>query len=180
MSLASALRRRLRAFRRAEDGNPTVEFVIIFPVFMSFLFMGIESGLMLTRQIMLERAVDIAVRDLRIGTWTNPTHEDLKQRICENGIVLKNCDRHLVMELRRVSMETWDFPGQPPACVDRREEIAPVTTLTTGGGNDMMLLRACMVVDPLFPTTRWGLQLPLDASGGFQLFAFSAFVNEPR
>ena len=43
-----------------------------------------------------------------------------------------------------------------------------------------MLVRACAVFDPYFPTSAWGLQLPLDASGGYQLVAMSAFVNEPR
>ena len=42
-----------------------------------------------------------------------------------------------------------------------------------------MLVRACAIFDPIFPITGMGLNLPLDASGAYQLAASSAFVNEP-
>lgn len=172
--------RRRSRFCRDEAGTATTEFVIVAPVFFMLLLIGVDAGLVMTRQVMLDRAVDVVVRDLRLGTLGSPTLDDLRGRICDNTIILPNCGRDLMIELRPVSTSTWNFPGTPPACVDRATEIAPVTTVSAGGGNDMMILRACMIIDPLFPTTSWGLQLPLDASGGFQLFALTSFVNEPR
>ena len=47
------LGRFLRRFRRREDGNPTVEFVVVFPVFMILMVSAVESGLLMTRQMML-------------------------------------------------------------------------------------------------------------------------------
>ncbi len=172
--------RRLRRFRRDESGSATTEFVIVAPVFFMLLLIGVDAGLVMTRQVMLDRAVDVVVRDLRLGTLGSPTLDELRGRVCDHTVILPNCTTDMLIELRPVSTSAWNFPDTPPACIDRDAEIAPVTTVTAGGGNDMMILRACMIIEPLFPTTSWGLQLPLDASGGFQLFALTSFVNEPR
>jgi Flp pilus assembly protein TadG len=170
----------LRRFRRDEAGTATTEFVIIVPVFFMLLLMGVDAGLVMTRQVMLDRALDIVVRDLRLGRLEDPSLNDLRTRICSQTAILPNCAANLLIDLRTVNTLSWNFPATPPACVDRAASITPVTSVVAGAGNDMMMLRACMIIDPLFPTTSWGLQLPLDDSGGFQLFALSSFVNEPR
>lgn len=173
------LRRLVRRVRR-EDGNSTVQFVLAFPLFLMVLMMGFEAGIMLTRQALLERALDIAIRDLRLGTWVDPSHDQFKDRICENAILIRDCDTSLLVELRPVDTATWALPPDPAVCVDREDEMNPVTTFVAGAGNQLMLVRACTVIDPIFPTTPYGLQLPLDGSGGFQLRSASTFVNEPR
>ena len=178
--LAGFPRRRFRRFLRREDGNSTMQFVILLPLFVSILMMSAEAGIMLTRQAMLERSLDIAVRDLRLGTWQDPTHEQLKDRICDGTTIVRDCRQNLLLELSPVNTDTWAMPPDPPACIDRDEDIQPVTTFVPGAGNQLMLVRACFVIDPLFPTTYLGLQLPLDASGGYQLRSASSFVNEPR
>lgn len=165
---------------RNEDGTATVEFTIAFALFVMVLMIGVEAGVMLSRQAMLERGLDIAMRDLRLGSWVQPTHEQLRDRICENTAIVPACRDNLLLELAPINTDSWALPAQPPACVDREEDMAPVTTFIEGAGNQLMLVRACFVIDPIFPTTRLGLQLPLDASGGFQMIAVSSFVNEPR
>ena len=176
---AAAARRLGRALRR-DEGSSTIEFVILFPIFMLLMLVGIEAGVMMTRQAMLERAVDIAMRDLRLGTWAEPTHQVLKDRICANSVIIPRCQEDLMLELAPVDTAGWALPPQPPACVDRVQEIEPVTDFVAGAGNQLMMVRACFVIDPMFPTTPLGLRLPLDASGGFQMTSASAFVNEPR
>lgn len=175
-SLGSVLRR----FWRGEHGTSTVEFVIIAPVFFMFLFMGVELGLMMTRQAMLDRAVDISVRNLRLGRIEDPTVNKLRRDICARTSLIKDCEKNLLLELRRVDTNLWNFPTTVPACINRTEEIVPVTQVSGGGSNDLMMLRACLIIDPIFPTSRLGLGLPLDDSGGFQMITTSAFVNEPR
>ena len=174
--------RRLLPWRwlRREEGNATIQFVLVLPLFLSVILIGFESGLMLARQVMLDRALDIAVRDLRLGAIETPTHDDVKNRICDNTAIIRDCRNVLLLELAPVDTTDWALPGEPPSCVDRDEEIVPVTQFLPGAGNQLMLVRACFVVDPLFPTSRLGLQLPLDASGGFQMRSASSFVNEPR
>jgi len=180
LRIARAVSRRIARALGREEGHASLEFVILFPMFILHMLVGIEAGLMMTRQAMLERGVDIAMRDLRLGTWEDPTHQQLRERICENSVVVPRCLENLMLELAPIDTANWAMPPQPPACIDRVEEIEPVTVFVPGAGNQMMMVRACLVIDPLFPTTPLGLRLPLDASGGFQMTSASAFVNEPR
>jgi hypothetical protein len=83
------------------------------------------------------------------------------------------------VELVPVDTTSWNLPSPNATCVNRGATIQPVTTVTQGTGDEMMIIRACAIVDPLFPGTGLGLDLPKDASGGFALVATSAFVNEP-
>ncbi len=49
-----------------------------------------------------------------------------------------------------------------------------------GTSNEMMLIRACVMLDPIFPTTGMGFHLPMDGTGAYALVSSTAFVNEPR
>ena len=95
--------------------------------------------------------------------------------------------------LRQV--ESHDFPvlelvnanvpatiaASSPMCADRTQTIdLDAPSFSQGNRSDILFVRACVIVDPLFPGLGLGLQLPKDASGGFQMIAFSAFVNEPE
>ena len=51
--------------------------------------------------------------------------------------------------------------------------------LRDGVGNQLMVVRACYVVEPLFPLSGAGLGLTRDASGGYQIIAASGYVAEP-
>ncbi|MCV6824945.1 MULTISPECIES: TadE/TadG family type IV pilus assembly protein [Halocynthiibacter] len=170
-----------RRFRKSETGNVTIEFVILFPMFMSLLLGSIEVGVIKTRQVMLERAVDLAVRDLRLGTWNPPTHNELKERICSETRVIPDCEDVMLIELRPVSTLTWEPLGAATTCVDRAEEVQPVTQFEGGDQNEMMLVRVCVIVDPFFQSSAYGLDLPKhDQDGGYAIVSTSAFVNEPN
>ncbi len=186
---------RLRRFRRREDGQATIEFVILFPAFVMIMLSSIEAGLMMARNVMLERGVDIAVRELRLGTPTPPTYEEFKQSICDNAIIFSDCDDLLQVALEPVDTGTWTgFPTQL-ACINEQTHLSetnpinPIddTTFVGGGNNELMIVQACGLFDPFFPTTRFGMQMPrYDAdpdddfvSEKFALVVTSAFVNEP-
>jgi Flp pilus assembly protein TadG len=170
----------LYRFLGDRSGNATIEFVLLFPAFMFVMLAGIESGLTLTKKVMLERALDIAVRDLRLGLIENPTHAALRDRICQRTVVLGECTEALLLELQVIDEVAWVLPAQNAPCIDRSEEIAPLTTFDPGVSNQVMLVRACVLIEPLFPTTPYGLGLTLDPTGAFALRTASAFVNEPR
>jgi hypothetical protein len=181
-ALAMVLRAAGRALRRGarpEDGSATLEFVIYFPLFFAVLASTIEAGIFMSRQVMLERAVDLSLRSLRLGTMENPSAATLRDAICEETVIVPDCRNVLLLELRRVSTATWDGLETPPSCVNRDEDIQPVTQFTPGTDNDLMMVRACVVVDPIIPTSGLAMALPRDASGGFRLLASSVFVNEP-
>ncbi len=175
------LRRVMHQFWRAETGTATIEFVIVFPVFITIFVSAFEAGLLKTRHVMLERSVDLAVRQLRLGTWVPPTHQELKQEICDHANIIPDCMNVMLLELRPVSTQTWSPLAEATSCVDRAEEIAPVTDFDGGQQNEMMLVRVCVIVDPFFPYTGLGLTLPEhDQTGGYALVSTSAFVNEPN
>ena len=173
------LRSGLRRFLRATEGTATVEFVIVFPVLLMLLFQSIEAGWIMVRYTMLQRAVDVTVRELRLGHLPNPTNDSLRTAICSLTTDITNCSSSLMIELKPIDTATYAMPSANAPCVDRTAKIQPVTTVQQGGGDNLMLIRVCAVIDPLFPYTGLGLALPKDASGGIDLVAASAFVNEP-
>jgi len=164
---------------RREDGNATVEFVLLFPAIITLFLMSFELGLYLTRSVMLDRAVDISMRELRLGTLDPMNHDQLKNEICSNSVIIPNCQDVVLVELRPVSTATWEPLGGDVTCVDRSEEIQPVLDFVPGAANEMMLVRVCAIFDPLFPTTGLAAQMQLDPTGAYALVTTSAYVNEP-
>ena len=165
---------------RREDGNATIEFVILFPLFMMLFFSAFEIGLVMVRQVMLDRATDISVRALRLGSWTNPTHDQMKRNICNLAGILPDCMNNIMIELRPVSTTTWTPLPSNPTCVDKDAVISPPITFNGGLQNEMMLVRVCALMKPMFPTTGLGLRLPREGEDYYALVATTAFVNEPR
>ena len=174
-----AFRQALAAFRRGDRGTATIEFVILFPVFIILMVSGIEAGMLLTRQMMLERGLDLTMRQVRLGEWESPTHDQVKASICRNALIIPHCMDVVQLELREVDTLAWNVPLQGDNCIDRTARIEPVLNFTQGGRNRLMMVRACAIFDPMFPATGLALDLPKDASGGYRLIATSAFVNEP-
>lgn len=178
--MSRLVRRYLRRARRSEDGATTIEFLIWFPFFITLVGSSIEAGLMQLQQSMLERALDLTIRDLRIGVLQDPSHDDLKVAVCNRIMLVPDCRTDLLLELTEVRTTSWTMPTGATQCTDRSLEVQPVTTFQPGLQNDLVTVRACIKVEPLFPTTGLGLELPKDAAGMYALTSTSAFVNEPR
>lgn len=178
--MMTALRRFLKRAAREERGAATVPFVLFVPVFMVLIFSSMELGFVMMRHVMLERALDLTVRDLRLGRIVAPSHDKILTRLCAHSALLPNCEKSVLLELRRIAAEDWTPFETGPTCVDRTAEVQPVTEFNEGSTNDLMLVRACVKVDPLMPTTGLGLALTKDKSGAYALVTSAAFVNEPR
>lgn len=176
--------RRLRAFRRGERGTASVEFVIIFPVLMTVFLSSFELAVLMVRDVMLERAVDLTVRDLRLGRWTNEDpavlNQTLKDEICDRAVGLENCNDSLLLELVAVPKPNWPLPDPSAGCIDRVNNVSPVVTFQDGPENEMMIVRACAVVDTFFPSTEFALMLQQQAGDGYALVVTTGYVNEPR
>ena len=171
--------KRLRRFWRRDQGTATVEFAILFPVFAILLVTGVEMSVLTLRQVMLERGIDLTVRQLRVGSMNNPSFQAVRQEICDNALIIPDCTSVLHLELTTISSDDWDVPTTDTTCVDRDSDIEPVVNFTPGQRNAYMLMRACAVFDPMFPNFGLSPDLPLDASGGYRLIASTSFVNEP-
>ncbi|MFN4170676.1 MAG: TadE/TadG family type IV pilus assembly protein [Pseudorhodobacter sp.] len=174
--LAAMLRRRLW---RDQKGVASLEFVLMVPLVLIIFMSAFEAGLLMTRYIMLERSLDMTMRNLRLGQYPNPTPDLIKQEVCSRSVVLGNCTANIRIELQPVSTASWNFPTGRTGCVNREEPIQPPTTFNPGQAHQIMLVRVCIAQDTMFPTTGLGLGLAKDPGGAYGLVATSAFVNEP-
>lgn len=183
MSARTARLRRLFArarFWRRDDGTATIEFALLVPVFLSVLIAGVEVGVLTARQTMLERGMEQTMRALRLGRLQPVSLATLRESVCRNTAIIRDCQANLLVELRRLEPQNIALPAGNAPCINRDEDTQPAVVLTPGVEHDLVLVRICLIVDPIFPTSGFGLGLPRDASGGFRMATSSAYVNEPR
>ena len=194
LNLLSWLRKR-RRIASDENGNPTVEFVILFPIYIFLFCSAFEVGMYFLRGILLERGLDMTIRTVRIGiyppSWGDPVRRtDLKGDICGNTPIISNCLQSLNLELINVdSLRTTPNPAFATAagaiqCTDRGDPtFTPTNSWNPGSRNDVVIIRACWIYDPFFPTFGIAAEAPLqsikDSRGGVMVFALSAFAVEP-
>lgn len=182
-----------RRFAADDRGTASLEFVLIFPVFFSFFLMTFESGIVSLRHVMLERGVDIAVRDVRIGVQTSPTRETFRERICQAAMIIDDCENQMEIELLSRDPRAWTDVPNEVQCVDRGDMTADNSQIDALANNQLMFIRACVRIDPFFPISNIGRtrvaslgQTIVDnnsgdsaAGGSHALVAMSAFVVEP-
>lgn len=176
------LRRAIARFGRREDGASVIELVIMLPLTMTVFLAAFESGLYMTRQIMLERGLDLAVRELRLGRLDvsgDTGHDVLKAAICNATPLIHDCDATIRIELRPVTTTTWNLPTTPTTCFDRDRDMNPSLTPNPGAQNELMLVRVCVIQDAVFPGANIGQSIVRDTQGGYAIVAVAAFVNEP-
>ncbi len=174
------LRSYLGRFARDTSGQSTVEFAITFPAVITIMLSGIELGFVSLNHSMLERAMDMTVRDIRLGTGTAPQHDQIKDLICTRAGFIDNCNNNLRLEMVQVDPRNWGGISDDPDCTGTSQEVSPVRAFENGQSNELMILRACVKIDPVFPTTGLGANIPKDGAGKYSLIATSVFVQEPR
>lgn len=168
-----------RKFRKGEDGGVSLEFVAIFPLFLFLFLATIEIAFFMTRTALLERALDINVRELRLGTLSPLTHDQLSIQVCEDSLLGSDCPTAVKLEMTPVSRATWSLPAGGVTCIDRDSELDPVIAFDPGSENELVIIHACVVMEPFFGTTRYALGLPVQPDGGVAIVAASTYVNEP-
>ncbi|MBY6202214.1 pilus assembly protein [Maritalea mobilis] len=174
------MRSRLITFFRDETATATMEFVIIFPVIMMVFVASFETSMIMTRQVMMERTLDQAVRVLRLAKGLTVTSDEIRDTICDNTSFLPDCHELLTIDLQPIDTDTYAMPGDNDLCVHRHDaSVTPGNEFTVGADHGIMLIRTCMIVDRILPFSGYGLNLTRDDSGGLHMIAASVFVNEP-
>ena len=171
--------KRLRQTLRRDDGTASVEFVIAVPVILTIFMASFEAGFFMIRSVMLEQAVDMTMREVRLGHFPTVDAATLKDAICDRIIMFSTCQSAMMIEMERVTTDTRNLPNDLTSCVNRSENTEPAVEMQIGQQNEMILVRACIMQDALFPSTGIALELPLDNQGGYALFSKSAYVVEP-
>lgn len=175
------LKLHLRRFAREESGSvETVAFALWMPMIVLILLTMLEVGTYTARSTMLERAVDQTVRSIRLETGAAPQHEAIKALICARAVILPNCATNLRLEMVQRDPRSWSDLPATVDCVDNALEVAPVREFTNGESNELMVLRACAKITPLFPVTFLASSVQKDAAGDYALIAATSFVQEPR
>jgi hypothetical protein len=185
----------LGAFLADERGTASIEFVFIVPIVMLIFLASVESSYYMVRHVMLERSVDMVVRDIRLGNMDflqgktqAEQHASLKEAICTTSILNDKvtCVKSMRIWMQAINTATFDLDIVPARnCVDRSEDIpdpAPTTAeFKFGDDNEIMLLRICLKEEPMFPTTVVGAGLIAggEDDGSYALMTTSVFVNEP-
>ncbi len=166
---------------RSEDGAVTVEFVIVFPFVLSLMLMSIDAGITQLRQTFLHRAVDLAVREVRLGRVNES--EAMSALICARTSMLPSCLQNITVEMQVIDTQTFAGLDQPTFCVDREENITPAVDFNPGSRGevqDLMLVRVCVAADPFVRLTGVLTQMALNDQGQYVITSNAVFVNEPE
>ncbi len=183
----------LRRFARRENGSLSIEFVIVVPIFLYLMMAGVEIGVIAFHHANLERALDETVRDVRLNHIEkyDPTpgaewdHDLLKRIICDNADFIKDCDANLALEMKSVDLRNGIELHETPFCVDTPEDIRNTESGTgqeynQGAANELMVLRACVEIFPIFHGSNIGQMAQRDSDGQYELHATTVFVHEPN
>lgn len=167
-------------FRREEAGTSTVEFALWAPLGILVIVGAIELGYYNVRHGMLERGLDTTVRQIRLSTGFIPSHDNIRDSICDTATIIQDCENNLRLEMKIV--DPRDFDGIPvdADCSNESQDARPLRKFEAGGANQMMLLRACAMYDLLLPEWALGKLLDPDQDGYTPMIATTAFVQEPR
>ena len=169
-----------RRFRKDENGSSTIEFALFVPFFLMLFLSCFELGMLMARNVMLDRGVDISVRALRLGT-INPLNEaTLKEAICDAAVIIPDCENQLRLEMRQLDPRNWSQIPNDADCVDRGDPGLPAREFApTNNSNQMVILRACVLADPISPLVGFGAVLSNNGSDAYELVATTAYVVEP-
>ena len=147
--------------------------------FMILFVSAFESGILMTRHVMLERGLDMAVRAVRLGTLTPVTHVQLKKMICNGAGIIPDCMNTLKLEMRTTDLRAWVDIPRAADCIDVNNPVTAPTTYQNGQSDDLMVVRVCALFRPMFPATGLGFYLPRNSGDYYALVSTSAFVMEP-
>lgn len=115
---------KLKRFSRSEDGNPTIEFVVMVPLIFTIFMTAMELGIFSMRQMWLDRGLDIAMRQVRLNTASIPSHTALKQTICANAGFLPDCMNSVKIEMQKTDPRDFQPLERDADCIDQSLPIA--------------------------------------------------------
>lgn len=186
-----SLSRLWRRFRQDEAGGPTIEFALVFPGIIMLLVSSMELGLLLTRHVMMERGLDMAVRELRLNNVEldpddpSESARRVKVLVCNAAGLLPNCMVNLRLEMRPIDLffsgsnQSNNAIPRAASCTDYDEPFLPARNFAPGTSNQVMVVRACGSFAPMFPNIVLGAALATGPHGRYRIVSSTAFVMEP-
>lgn len=178
--MLSRLRRRFWRSAHSEEGAVTIPAVMWLPFFVMIMAASVDMSVLIIKQTLFDRGVDLSTRILRLGIEPLPSHEVLKRSICKNIAFIGNCMDRLAVEVFPIDTTTWTSTNASGlVCTDSSSAAALSPQILRGGANQLMMLRACLKIDTMMKVDPFALALQRDAGGQVALVSITAFVNEP-
>jgi Flp pilus assembly protein TadG len=87
----AVIAKRLRSFRRSQDGSAAVEFAMIAPMFFALIFAVIETGMVFMAGQVLETGVEDGARLVYTSQTTSAV--DFKAAICSRVSMMMDCTK---------------------------------------------------------------------------------------
>ena len=177
----------LARFLRGCRGSSAMEFVVMFPLLFTLICVMLDMALMMSRYVLVERAVDQVLRQLRLGTMTEVSaaavRGALQDRLCSDLDIGAGCSTSTTVELTRIDRRSFALPAAGLPCVSTTASgapVVPVTHFVPGQKNDLMLIRVCVKVRTMTPAATLGLPVAVVAQdGSYAVSLASFFVVEP-
>lgn len=181
------LGRHLARFHADEGGNATLEFVLFVPFFMMLFLSTFEMGMLMVRQTMLDRGMDVTVRLIRLNQMVDAqgvqvvNRDNIARSICFfSAGLIPECDTRLRVEMQRMDPHNWNRMAAAPDCVNVDNPADPVGPFQVGAAHELMFIRACALFDPYAPGAGLGAGLHRQTGDLYAMFSTSAYVVEPR
>jgi hypothetical protein len=182
--------RSLRQFLADQRGTATIEFLFVVPTVMLIFTASFEGSFYTIRHVMLERSVDLVIRDIRLGKLDDFDHDSLKTMICAQSRIIgseADCVDAMMIWMQPINTADFAMVAPPRFCMDLSADADPLdnevddTEFKFGTDNEIMLLRICLKESPMFPTTivAAGLVAGGEDDDMYALVSTSVFVNEP-
>ena len=173
------IRNRLRRFRRAEEGNATIEFVLFVPFFLMLFLSSFEMGMLMARSVMLDRGMDIAIRDVRLGRMDPVNQQNMVDTVCAAAVIIPDCQNMLRLEMRPLDPRDWSNIPTNADCIDVVNNSIPVREFVAGQPNQLMIVRACALAEPIAPNAALGAGLHRISGDAYAIVSTAAYVVEP-
>lgn len=126
---------------------------------MTIFMASVEASLYMARHAMMERSVDIVVREIQDHRACNSlTHNQLKTEICKSGMLgksVQSCVDAMSIWMQPINTANFAMVAPPHFCVeDESEPINPLlqptgTEFAYGSDNEIMLMRICLKRMPI-------------------------------
>ncbi|MEM7056210.1 MAG: TadE/TadG family type IV pilus assembly protein [Pseudomonadota bacterium] len=174
---------RVAAFFRDTSGAATLEFVVLVPFLMIVVFMFAEVGILTGRTVLMKRGVSIAARDIRLGLVDPTNIQSFRNTVCREAFLINSCYTELQLEIFPIDPASTQDRLTQVQCANRfpadGQPVLPATRYNVGIDGDIMIIKACLVVDPVFIGTGMAAGLTLaDGQPGYYIIVKSAFMRE--
>ena len=167
--------------RRCAAGATAVELAFVLPIFLWLVGGIIETGWLMTKHALVDRAVANAARFVYTGaasTNEDVTRASLEGFICEQSSVIANCAENIALELTVI--DSFDaIPETEAPCRESDVEIEPAVSFEPGASSEIVFMRVCVTTEVHMPLLGLGFAMAKTENGNHQFTSSLAFANEP-